>query len=120
MILGHESGHIGEVESLAGVKGKYGLEMKGAYGVSLTVDQNASLLESNGKRVWAMIENTGDNRFYIAFGATPVGGDGPVLEIYPKGVFQIDKNIPWTGDVRAWIGVGDPATTLAWTECSVA
>lgn len=69
----------------------------GAVSVTTTSTQ---ILAANTRRVAAVLVNDGDDIIYLKLGTGPAVINS-YLRINPQGgVFQIDRNFPWTGEVH--------------------
>ena len=111
-----DSGYNGQLVSLSNVLGQDG-QGRACSGGTLTMSATPVLvLASNPKRIAALIENLDDS-------ANP--GSGVILylgnpSIYPLaqtilaplGTFQIDINLPWSGDVWAANVVNSPVLSV--------
>ena len=119
-----EAGHSGAIVSLGGIIDRTGQGRKPRQvgGTLVAAAAPVIILDQNQRRICAIIQNTGTNNLRIAFGKA-LGvqwwwwnyPDG-ILTIVPMGSFQIDNNIPWTGDISAESDLG---TTYNIIEVSV-
>lgn len=109
----YDSGYRGQIVSLAGVKGRLGLGLKLQMD-AVAVDNvtRVQVLQSNPQRVFAIMTNEGDVDVLFAL----TGDTGYALHRVAArgGVFQIDKDLPWTGGV--WFYGAYGATTVSYTE----
>lgn len=101
-----ENGHVGELVSLAGVPGKVFLGRELVYASYVPITTTTSqVLFNNPKRIAALIVNSGSTDIAIRLGTTPV--IGPPIQgmlLSPGGSLQIDKDLPWTGEVFVVFG----------------
>jgi hypothetical protein len=91
--MANETGHVGQLLSLAGVAGVPG---RGRESVPLAVATAGigQILPANPRRISAIVQNKSDTvGFRLYLGDTTVSG----FEIKPGGTFQIDGDFPWTG-----------------------
>jgi len=108
------TGYHGKLRSLAGLLGREGagLEVKQT---AFAIGGTNNVLNANGKRVWALIQNLGTTKFHYSFGpAAAASGDH---QLPPGGVLQIDDHLPWAGALSVtWDGT---TATVCVTEASL-
>jgi len=107
-----ESGYAGRIVSLAGIQGRPGHGLYApstAYSLSAVESQS---IESNAKRVWLLISNTGPGNLRVRLAATAVGGH----IVYPGGAVLINKEMPWSGMVTLY---ADGDLTGMYTEAEI-
>jgi len=100
---GQEPGHYSTLVSLGGVTNtkNYGRTTTNRTVLATT---NTNLLEANPRRISAIIKNIGAGTVALTFGEDSSGAILG-LPIIPQQSLQIDKNFPWTGDVRGTAAV---------------
>lgn len=97
-ILGFEPSCQGQLVSLGNVKGRPGVGLVCRRNDSaVDISGGRAVLFQNPSRMWAMIQNTSANVIYISLESG--SGTGLVFELLEDGIFQIDRNLPWTGIV---------------------
>lgn len=107
--MSQESGVAVKLVSLAGMVGVIGRGRQIAP-VAWTIAALTQILNENGRRLTAIIQNTGTLNATIYFGNDTVG-----LTLLPNANLQIDADFPWTGNVWA----NSVGTTLEVIEVSV-
>lgn len=108
-ISGREDGCIAELVSLAGVKGRSGLgrEVKGI--ARLATNAYPEIVNSNLRRLSCILQNSGTSNIWLYLGNADNYSE---FLLVPGGSFQIDKDFPWTGAIRAY-AVGSESVTGA-------
>jgi hypothetical protein len=93
-----EAGNAGLLISLGGIIGRIGAGREIASDYLTSVGGNyVQVLDSNPKRLSAIVQNRGTDLLLVAFGEMSVSGSAILID--PHGSFQIDQNFPWTGPV---------------------
>lgn len=109
-----ESGYLGRLTSLGGVKGHEGIGRQVEDASALSVTSLYCAIPANPSRVWASITNdptsTNDLDIYL--------GDGlyKFCSLVPGGSLLINDELPWTGNI--WVN-STAAEMLAY-ECCLA
>jgi len=112
--MAQEAGYQGRLVSLGGVVGAPGRGRQ-ARQLNNSVDNTGTklIMESNPKRLSALIQNIDAINMYIMFG-DELYNYGFLLR--PYDIFQIDQNLPWAGSVA---GYAAAACTYRLLEVSV-
>lgn len=93
--MANESGFNGRLLSLANLPGVPGRGRQ-TDPTNWTITGDTQILNENGRRISAIIQNTGVNNATLYFGNDALG-----LTLLPNANFQIDSLFPWTGTMRA-------------------
>ena len=99
-ILASETGHIGDLVALSGIKG-YPMRGRNYSGQSFLVTAAALVLSANIQRISALLINLSGGVIFLYIG-NPVSA--PSIPLIQYGSFQIDSNFPWIGEVYASAG----------------
>lgn len=108
MPVGEGSGHRGPLISLSGMEDKTEQgRQAAAYTATIpatSVAVGVTLLSENPRRIAALIwrDDTEPTRvvtLILGDGAYGFGGD-ILAQLWPRGVLQIDKDLPWVGGIR--------------------
>lgn len=94
----YEGGHKGPLESLGGLvqdDGRGRIVVDGSQVVA--AGSYIQIFGANGKRIAAIFQNLGPDDLSIVPGI----GANPFAVLPKYGVLQIDKDLPWTGDLYA-------------------
>lgn len=95
--LVQESGHVGELVSLGGIRGvpHRGRQMRtGLHTIAGGATED--IAQDNGHRVSALILNAGPDTIGLKFGNTY-----NAIILQSGDFFQIDADFPWTGKIQA-------------------
>ncbi len=106
-----EQGYKGVLVSMGGVISKPGLgrKIEGTQFVTTVALTTYLILPANSQRISAIIQNlTSDT---VALLLDDSAGANPIV-LQPYGVFQIDNNFPWTGNVHAYSTVAGSINIL--------
>lgn len=113
----YESGYVGTLYSLAGLRSRPG--------TGRVVEQNyidaapvfaRDAVPSNPARVWLEMCNSGAADVFVCFGNVTPGGAAS-LNLHPGDILIINQNMPWTGS----IGFSSTAQIeIQYQECSLA
>lgn len=113
----YDGGYVGQLVSLAGVKGRDGLGARvwSSQPAPPATGAGVEVMGPNPSRLWALITNEGTVDVQLAFDNVFTNG---LFTLRPGGSFMINKNLPWTGTVHARV-TGGVAGTLSVAAASV-
>jgi hypothetical protein len=107
--LTQESGFVGELESLSGIKGvKWRGRQMSVRQFTIAGGASEDLCQDNGRRIAALITNNGPDVCNIRFGNSAL-----VAQLAVNGVIQVDVNFPWTGKIQANIPTNTSVVLVA-------
>lgn len=114
--MGRDVGYLGQLVSLAGVKGAQGKGLLITGGeATINAGTPERVLDSNPQRVWALLTNDGAVNVTIIFG--DASGDSGTHVLVPNGSLLINEFMRWTGAIVSTCAAG--VGTINYTEASV-